>query len=94
MESEPGRPVDVARATAGCGVAIAFHRLRSDDELRDLYQTSGVTPDKDVILHCETGNRASETFLVLKKLGYPRVALYTAGWQEWGNRDDTPVEEA
>lgn len=71
-----------------------LHRLRSDDELRDLYQTSGVTPDKDVILHCETGNRASETFLVLKKLGYPRVALYTAGWQEWGNRDDTPVEEA
>jgi len=68
-------------------------RLMSDDALRSLYETAGVTPDKRIILHCQSGGRSSETFLVLKKLGYPDVANYPGGWQEWGNRGDTPVEE-
>lgn len=69
-------------------------RLRSDDELRELYMEAGVDPAKRVIVHCQTGNRASESFVVLKKLGYSRVQHYGRGWQEWGNRFDVPVEES
>ena len=69
-------------------------RLLDDRELHLMYESAGVTPDKLVLVHCQTGVRSSETFMVLKELGYPRVANYVAGWQEWGNRTDTPVESA
>ncbi len=28
----------------------------------------------------------------LRLLGYDRVRNYDASWNEWGNRDDTPIE--
>jgi thiosulfate/3-mercaptopyruvate sulfurtransferase len=69
------------------------YKLRSDQALRALYAEQGVTPDKRVIVHCQSGDRASLTYVVLKKLGYPRVAHYARGWSEWGNRSDTSVAE-
>lgn len=66
--------------------------LLSEEDLRRLYETASVTPDKRIVVYCQTGSRASETFMVLKELGYPNVASYVPGWQEWGNRQDTPVE--
>ena len=42
-------------------------------------------PDKRVVVHCEIGVRAAETFAVLRHLGYERVVHYAAGWQGWGN---------
>lgn len=68
--------------------------LQQDPEtLRELYGQAGITPDKQVTVYCASGMRASETFAVLKSLDYQRVALYVPGWNEWGNRDDTPVDE-
>jgi thiosulfate/3-mercaptopyruvate sulfurtransferase len=71
----------------------SFYRFRSPEQLRPLYETAGVSPDKQVIVYCQAGGRSSATFLALQELGYPRVQMYPAGWQEWGNRGDTPVEE-
>lgn len=70
------------------GVAV----LKSPDELRALYETAGITPDKEIIVHCQAGGRSSETYLVLTALGYPHVRNYVAGWQEWGNDAGTAVE--
>lgn len=67
-------------------------RLGSDEDLRRLYEEAGVTPGKRVVAYCQSGARAAETFLVLRKLGYPNVAIYAPGWQEWGNREDTPID--
>jgi len=69
-------------------------RLHSTEDLKRLYADAGVTPDKHVIVHCQSGSRSTFTWLVLKSLGYENVSNYAAGWQEWGNRPDTPVEEA
>jgi len=71
----------------------AYFRFRGIEELRTLYETAGATPDKTVLVYCQAGGRSSATFLVLRALGYPNVHMYPAGWQEWGNRSDTPVEE-
>ena len=66
---------------------------KSAAELRAMYEAQGATPDREVITYCQLGIRAAHTWFVLKHvLGYPNVRNYDGSWQEWGNRDDTPVE--
>ena len=65
--------------------------FRSPDEIRDLYVSRGVTPDKTVIPVCHGGYRSANTFLALKSLGYPSVRNYVGAWGEWGNRDDSRI---
>jgi thiosulfate/3-mercaptopyruvate sulfurtransferase len=68
--------------------------LKPVDELRELYAARGVTPDREVIAHCQLGVRASHTWFVLKHvLGYPNVKNYDGSWAEWGNREDSPIEK-
>ena len=63
------------------------------DDLRQMYQEAGVTPDREVITYCQGGYRAAHTYLALRLLGYPRVRNYTGSWKEWGDREDLPVEK-
>lgn len=65
--------------------------FRPADEIRDLYVSRGVTPDKTVIPVCHGGYRSANTFVALKSLGYPRVRNYVGSWAEWGNRDDSRI---
>lgn len=62
--------------------------------LRSLYVSAGVTPEKEVVSHCQGGYRSAHTYLALRLLGYPRVRNYVASWAEWGNREDLPIETA
>ena len=65
--------------------------LRPAEEIRALYESKGVTPDKTVIPFCQGGYRSANTFLALKSLGYPRVRNYVGSWGEWGNREDSSI---
>jgi len=65
--------------------------FRPPDEIRELYASRGVTPDKTIIPVCQGGYRSANTFLALKSLGYPRVRNYVSSWGEWGNRDDSKI---
>jgi len=65
--------------------------FRPADEIRALYVSRGVTPDKTIIPFCHGGYRSANTFLALKSLGYPRVRNYVSSWREWGNRDDSKI---
>ncbi len=70
----------------------AVWTFRPADELRQMFQEAGITPDKEIIPHCEHGTRSSQCVFALKLLGYERVRLFDGGWMEWGNREDTPIE--
>ncbi len=65
--------------------------FRPAEEIRELYVSRGVTPDKTVITLCQGGYRSASTFIALKSLGYPRVSNYVSSWGEWGNRDDSTI---
>src|ERR1700687_4887254 len=53
----------------------------SADELKNLYQSKGVTGKDEVIAYCRIGERSSHTWFVLKYLlGYSRVRNYEGSW--------------
>ncbi|MEM1943341.1 MAG: sulfurtransferase [Candidatus Caldarchaeum sp.] len=64
------------------------------EELRQLYGSKGVLPDREVVTYCRIGERASVTWFVLKHLlGYPSVKVYDGSWTEWGNLVRYPIEK-
>ncbi|GBD14611.1 Putative thiosulfate sulfurtransferase [bacterium HR25] len=67
--------------------------FKSPEELKELYQGQGITPDKEVIAYCRIGERSSHTWFVLKYLlGYPNVKNYDGSWTEWGSAVGLPIE--
>ena len=68
--------------------------FKSAEDLRQNYESQGVTSDKDVVAYCRIGERSSHTWFVLRYLlGYPRVRNYDGSWTEWGNLVDAPIEK-
>jgi thiosulfate/3-mercaptopyruvate sulfurtransferase len=91
------------RAARGGAIPGAVHlewtnNLGSDgafkpvDQLKQMYERVGVTPDREVITYCQGGYRAAHSYLALRLLGYPRVRNYIGSWKEWGDRTDLPIE--
>lgn len=63
-------------------------------ELREIYGSQGITPDKDIVTYCRIGERSSHTWFVLTYLlGYPNVRNYDGSWTEWGNLVGAPIEK-
>jgi thiosulfate/3-mercaptopyruvate sulfurtransferase len=68
--------------------------FKSADELRELYESKGITPEKEVTAYCRIGERSAHTWFVLQELlGYEKVKNYDGSWTEWGNLVDVPIEK-
>ncbi|TML56111.1 MAG: sulfurtransferase, partial [Actinobacteria bacterium] len=68
--------------------------FKSPEELRELYEGKGVTPEKEVTAYCRIGERSAHTWFVLRELlGYATVKNYDGSWTEWGNLVDVPIEK-
>jgi thiosulfate/3-mercaptopyruvate sulfurtransferase len=68
------------------------NNLRIRKDAAEFLEKCGITKDKHIVTHCQTHRRSGLTYLVAKILGYPHVRAYPGSWSEWGNRNDTPVE--
>lgn len=66
-------------------------RLRDPSELAARLEALGVTPDREVVVYCQTHHRSALSYFVLRLLGYPRVRGYPGAWSEWGNDPSLPV---
>lgn len=66
--------------------------LKGGAELKALY--AKLDPDKETVVYCQSGARASETAGVLEQLGFKNVKVYDSSWLGYGNRLDAPAENA
>jgi thiosulfate/3-mercaptopyruvate sulfurtransferase len=57
--------------------------LKPRGVLLDLLADRGVTPDRRVVLYCNTARRISHTYLVLLHLGFDDVGFYEGSLTEW-----------
>lgn len=64
--------------------------LKPEDDLRKLY--ADLDPDKETIVYCQSGVRASNTAAVMQSLGFTNVKVYDSSWLGYGNQLDAPAD--
>ena len=62
-------------------------------ELERLFRERALAPSDEIIVYCQVGMRASVDLFALRLMGYEKLRNYYGAWEEWGNRDDTPIEK-
>ena len=65
--------------------------LKPREQLKALY--SKLDPDKETIVYCQSGVRASETATVLQDIGFKNVRVYDSSWIGYGNTLEAPAED-
>lgn len=65
--------------------------LKSEADIRGLLAEHGISADREILPHCQTGIRSSYATLVLLGLGYGKVKNYDGSWLEWANDQSLPI---
>lgn len=81
-------------------VNLEWNKVLSDDgipyflpaeQISVLFQKFGITPDKEIIPHCQSNVRGSHAYFTLRLMGYDSVRPYEGSWLEYGNRQDAEI---
>lgn len=59
--------------------------------LDDILTRLGIHADQPIITHCQTHHRSGLSYMIGRILGR-NIRAYHGSWSEWGNREDTPIE--
>jgi len=65
--------------------------LKSQDQLRALFDHAGIAPGDTVVGYCHIGQQATAMLFAARLLGHP-VLLYDGSFQDWSRGADAPVE--
>ncbi|MDY6819045.1 MAG: sulfurtransferase [Halobacteriales archaeon] len=55
--------------------------------LREQLAADGITPDRRIVLYCNTARRISHTYVGLRWLGFENIAFYEGSLTDWRERD-------
>ncbi len=66
--------------------------FRSNEELAQVFSNANVLPQQHIVAYCNGGVAATSVLFSLAMLGYPSLTNYDGSWNEWGIRQDLPVE--
>jgi thiosulfate/3-mercaptopyruvate sulfurtransferase len=68
--------------------------FKSAADITKLFRDRGILPADNVITYCQIGMRASHDLFALALIGHDlgKLRNYYGSWEEWGNRDDTPIK--
>lgn len=84
--TDPETLQKLARKQVGDSRGMA---LKSGADLKALY--AKLDPEKETVVYCQSGARASETAGVLEQLGFKNVRVYDSSWLGYGNQMDAPA---
>jgi len=62
------------------------------DSIQTMLNEFGITPDKEIITHCQSNVRGSHAYFTLRLMGYNSVRAYEGSWFEYGNREDAIIQ--
>lgn len=65
-------------------------RFKAAADLKAHFEAKGITPDRNIVLHCQTGLASAHSYVALRLLGYPRVRVYHRSLAEWGSDPALP----
>ena len=63
--------------------------LKDAAGIKALYQK--LDPKKEVVAYCQTGTRSTQTYAVLREMGYQKVRNYDDSWIVWGSDRNLPA---
>jgi thiosulfate/3-mercaptopyruvate sulfurtransferase len=66
--------------------------FRSNEELGQVFSKAHILPEQHIVAYCNGGVAATSVLFTLAMLGYPSLTNYDGSWNEWGVRQDLPVE--
>ena len=84
---DPETPLKLARKQVADNAGMS---LKPTADLMKLY--AALDPNKETIVYCQSGVRASETAGILQHLGFNNVKVYDSAWLGYGNTLDAPAE--
>jgi len=65
--------------------------VKSLDKIQIELDKKDIKEQDDIVLYCFKGARLSNSYIALRKLGYTRIRIYFAGWNEWCRKENAPI---
>ena len=73
-------------------VQTANGAFKSKDEIIATAAKFGATPEKEIVVYCQTGIKAAVVYIALKEIaGFSNVKLYAGAYAEWASVAENPI---
>ena len=67
------------------------HRLLPAEKLETMLAERGFDRAHEIIVHCQTHQRSSHSFVMLRSLGFSNIRAYAGSWMEWAADESLPI---
>lgn len=63
------------------------------DTLLAIHVAKGITPNKEIVVHCAAGGRAAQSLFTLRLLGYNKVKVYYGSFADYSALPNVPIDK-